>query len=143
MNDLIEAYKNTKYIVFDLNLTIVIDKSNLEINELLVKHNTKEWAFITAYNPYSRALTNEENRIRHNELIEMTKNYVTFEGHGVGQDPIWQPELSLFIIGISKVEASKVGKKFEQNAIVYGKLNNSPELLILNEELIRQIRSES
>jgi hypothetical protein len=136
MNDLIEAYKNTKYIVFDLNLTIVLDKSNLEINELLVKHNTKEWAFITAYNPYSRALTNEENRIRHNKLIEMTKNYVTFEGHGVGEDPTWEPELSLFIIGISKVEASKVGKKFEQNAIVYGKLNNSPELIILNEELI-------
>lgn len=136
MNDLIEAYKNTKYIVFDLNLTIVIDKSNLEINELLVKHNTKEWAFITAYNPYSRALTNEENRIRHNKLIEMTKNYVTFEGHGVGQDPIWEPELSLFIIGISKVEASKIGKKFEQNAIVYGELNNSPELIILNEDLI-------
>jgi hypothetical protein len=136
MNDLIEAYKNTKYIVFDLNLTIVIDKSNLEINELLVKHNTKEWAFITAYNPYSRVLTNEENRIRHNELIEMTENYVTFEGHGVGQDPIWEPELSLFIIGISKVEASKIGKKFEQNAIVFGELNNSPELIILNEELI-------
>jgi Protein of unknown function (DUF3293) len=136
MNDLIEAYKNTKYIVFDLNLTIVIDKSNLEINELLVKHNTKEWAFITAYNPYSRALTNEENRIRHNKLIEMTKNYVTFEGHGVGQDLIWEPELSLFIIGISKVEASKIGKKFEQNAIVFGELNNSPELIILNEELI-------
>jgi hypothetical protein len=136
MNDLIEAYKNTKYIVFDLNLTIVIDKSNLEINELLVKHNTNEWAFITAYNPYSRVLTNEENRIRHNELIEMTENYVTFEGHGVGEDPTWEPELSLFIIGISKVDASKVGKKFEQNAIVYGNINNSPELLILNEELI-------
>jgi hypothetical protein len=136
MNDLIEAYKNTKYIVFDLNLTIVIDKSNLEINELLVKYNTKEWAFITAYNPYSRVLTNEENRIRHIELIEMTENYVTFEGHGVGEDPTWEPELSLFIIGISKVEASKIGKKFEQNAIVFGELNNSPELIILNEELI-------
>jgi hypothetical protein len=136
MNDLIEAYKNTKYIVFDLNLTIVIDKSNLEINELLVKYNTKECAFITAYNPYSRVLTNEENRIRHIELIEMTENYVTFEGHGVGEDPTWEPELSLFIIGISKVEASKIGKKFEQNAIVFGELNNSPELIILNEELI-------
>ena len=94
MNDIIEAYKNTKYIVFDLNLTIVIDKSNLDINELLVKHNTKEWAFITAYNPYSRVLTNEENRIRHNELREITKIYVTFEGERVGEDPSWEPELS-------------------------------------------------
>jgi hypothetical protein len=135
MNDLIEAYKNTKYIVFNLNLTIVIDKSNLDINKLLVKHNTKEWAFITAYNPYSRVLTNEENRIRHNELIEMTENYVTFEGHGVGQDPIWEPELSLFIIGISKEDASLIGKRFEQNAIAYGVINKPPELLILNDNL--------
>ncbi len=135
MNDLIEAYKNTKYIVFNLNLTIVIDKSNLDINKLLVKHNTKEWSFITAYNPYSRVLTNEENRIRHNELIEMTENYVTFEGHGVGQDPIWEPELSLFIIGISKEDASLIGKRFEQNAIAYGVINKPPELLILNDNL--------
>jgi hypothetical protein len=136
MNDIIEAYKNTKYIVFDLKLTIVIDKSNLDINELLVKHNTKDWAFITAYNPYSRVLTNEENRIRHNELKELTKDYVSFEGHGIGEDPTWEPELSLFIIGISKVEASKIGKKFEQNAIVFGELNSLPELIVLNKELI-------
>ena len=32
-------------------------------------------------------------------------------------------------------EASILGKKFEQNAIVHGGLNNSPGLLILNEEL--------
>jgi len=136
MNDLIEAYKNTKYIVFDLNLTILIDKSNLDINKLLIKHNTNEWAFITAYNPYSKVLTNDENKLRHYELKGLTKNYVTFEGHGVGEDSRWEPELSLFIIGISKVEASIIGKKFEQNAIVYGELNNSPELIVLNEELI-------
>jgi hypothetical protein len=41
----------------------------------------------------------------------------------------------LFIIGISKVDASIIGKKYEQNAIVYGEINNPPELLILNEEL--------
>ncbi len=61
---------------------------------------------------------------------------MTFEGHGVGQDPTWEPELSLFIIGISKDDVLEIGKKFEQNAIVYGKLNNSPELIILNEEFV-------
>ena len=136
MNSLIEAYKNTKYKVFGSTITIEIGKFNQDLNNLILNHNSNEWAFITAYNPYSKVLTNDENKIRHYELKELTENYVTFEGHGVGEDPTWEPELSLFIIGISKVEASKIGKKFEQNAIVYGELNNSPELIILNEELV-------
>lgn len=60
---------------------------------------------------------------------------MSFEGNGVGEDPTWKPELSLFIIGISKDEASKIGTKFKQNAIVYGKINFAPELLILNNDL--------
>ena len=135
MNTLLEAYKNTKYIVFEPTLTIEIGKFKQDVDKLLLKHNSNEWAFITAYNPYSRVLTEEENKVLHNKLKELTAKYVTFEGHGVGQDPTWEPELSLFIIGISKGDASKIGKEFEQNAIVYGEVNNPPELLILNEEL--------
>ncbi len=132
MNDLIEAYKNTKYKVFEPDIIIEIGKSNQDLDNLLLIHNSNEWAFITAYNPYSRVLTNDENRMRHEELKELTKAYITFEGHGVGEDPAWEPELSLFIMGISKEESSLIGEKFEQNAIVYGKTNSEPELIILN-----------
>jgi hypothetical protein len=135
MNDLIEAYKNTKYKVFEPDVIIEIGKSNQDLDNLLLKYNSNEWAFITAYNPYSRVLTNNENRTRHDELKVLTKHYKAFEGHGVGEDPTWEPELSLFIIGISKDDASLIGKKFEQNAIVYGKINFAPELLILNIDL--------
>ena len=136
MYDIIDAYKNTKYFVFELDLTIEIGKLNQHIDEIILKYNSNEWAFITAYNPYSKVLIDKENQIRHDELKELTKDYVSFEGHGIGEDPTWEPELSLFIIGISKVEASKIGKKFEQNAIVFGELDNLPELIVLNEELI-------
>jgi hypothetical protein len=132
MNSLLEAYKNTKYKVFEPSLTIEIGKINQELDDLLLKYGSKNWAFITAYNPYSRVLTQDENKSRHNEMKELVRNYLTFEGHGVGEDPSWEPELSLLIIGISKDDASKIGKKFEQNAIVYGEFNSSSELLILN-----------
>jgi hypothetical protein len=135
MNSIIEAYKNTKYIVFEPDITIEIGILNQDVDELLFKHNSNEWAFVTAYNPYSRVLSNDENRVRHDELKELTKDYIAFEGHGVGEDPTWEPERSLFIIGISKDEASEIGKKFEQNAIVYGKIDFAPELLILNIDL--------
>jgi hypothetical protein len=135
MNPLIEAYKNTKYKIFEPSIIIEIGKLNEDLDKLLLKYNTNEWAFITAYNPYSRVLSNKENTDRHNELKELATNYVTFEGHGVGEDSSWEPELSLLIIGISKNEAINMGKKFEQNAIVYGILNNLPELLITNNKL--------
>jgi hypothetical protein len=132
MNDLIEAYKNSKYKVFEPDIIIEIGVLNQDVDGLLIEYKSVEWAFITAYNPYSRVLTNDENRLRHEDLKELTKAYITFEGHGVGEDPAWEPELSLFIIGISKEDASLIGTKFEQNAIVYGKTNSEPELIILN-----------
>jgi hypothetical protein len=136
MNSLIEAYKNTKYKIFEPAVTIEIGKLNQEIDVLLQKNNSNEWAFITAYNPYSKVVSDEDNKMRHDELKELTKSYVTFEGNGVGEDPTWEPELSLFIIGISENDASIIGKKFEQNAIVYGQINHTPQLLILNQDLL-------
>jgi hypothetical protein len=87
MNSLIEAYKNTKYKIFEPAVTIEIGKLNQEIDVLLQKNNSNEWAFITAYNPYSKVVSDEDNKMRHDELKELTKSYVTFEGHGVGEDP--------------------------------------------------------
>ena len=98
MNTLIEAYKNTKYKIFEPALTIEIGKINQEIDDLLNEHKSHEWAFITAYNPFSKVVSEEENIIRHIELKELTRSYKTFEGHGVGDDPSWEPELSLFVM---------------------------------------------
>jgi hypothetical protein len=131
IDNLIQAYKNTKYKVFNPNLIIEIGVMNNDLNDLLAKNNATEWAFITAFNPYSKALTEIENKDRHLQLQEFTKSFLIYEGHGVGTDSSWEPELSLLVIGISKAEAILIGKKFEQNAIVYGKIDSTPELLIL------------
>lgn len=136
MNTLIEAYKNTKYKIFEPALIIEIGKLNKKVDDVLNETKSHEWAFITAYNPFSKVVSEEENIMRHNELKELTRSYKTFEGHGVGEDPSWEPELSLFVIGISKDDASKIGVKFEQNAIVYGQINKAPQLLILNQDLL-------
>ena len=136
MNDLLEAYKNTKYKVFQLDIVIEIDIINDKLKELLNKYNSTDWAFITAFNPYSKALNQDENIERHNELKELTNSYIIFEGHGVGEDPTWEPELSLLIIGITKEDAILIGNRFEQNAIVLGKSNSAPKLLILNSDLL-------
>lgn len=136
MNDLIAAYKNTKYKIFEIDVVIEIDKINDNLSQLLNKYNSSEWAFITAFNPYSKVLNQDENIERHNELKGLTNSYLTFEGHGVGEDPAWEPELSLLIIGITKEDAILIGNRFEQNAIVLGESNSAPELFILNSDLL-------
>jgi hypothetical protein len=135
MNNLLKEYKKTKYKVFDPEFIFEIDKMNDNLNQLLNKYNSGEWAFITAHNPYSKVLTQVENIDRHNQLKKALKHYITFEGHGVGEDPTWEPELSLLIIGITKEHALLIGNKFEQKAIVIGKSDSAPELLIINRNL--------
>lgn len=131
MEALIQAYIGTKYIVFDTDIVIAIGNKNDALDALLAEHGVDEWSFITAYNPYSKILDKEQNLQRHQTLVQLTADFKTLLGHGVGEDPAWEPELGLLILGISKEEAIILGKHFEQNAIVYGSLHSVPVLLVL------------
>ena len=87
MNPLEQVYRITRYIVFDTNIEIKIDQVCAQVDELLEKHNANEWAFITAENPFSKRLTTEENASKHQQLLEEVKDYLHFEGEGIGEDP--------------------------------------------------------
>ena len=117
--------------VFNPSIVIEVNKKCSELYELLKQHNASEWAYITAWNPFSKVLPDIENSERHQQLVELVKEYPYFEGEGVGTDPVWQPEKSLLILGIPKKTAIEIGTKYEQNAIVYGRINEPAELLHL------------
>lgn len=131
MSNLREAYKGTKFTVFDSPIVIKISKTCQPLDDLLAEHKASEWAFITAWNPRSDVLTDAENHQRHLQLKEKVRDYYTLEGEGIGVDPAWKPERSWLIIGISKERAVGIGRDFKQNAIVYGTLNEPAELLKL------------
>lgn len=128
--ELIDAYSKTNFIVFKPALTISIGKINPELNELLIQEGCKEWAFITSVNPYSEFLTDEANQELYLKLKESVKDYKFYEGHGIGEDPKWQPEISLLVLGISREEAIRIGNYYKQNAIVVGELNRPAELVL-------------
>ena len=92
------------------------------------------WAFISAWNPYSKKVSEEDNEIRHAKLIKLveTKKFPTSEGYGVPENEEWEAEKSLLILGISRREAIFFGKRMEQNAIVWGRLGGVPELVIVS-----------
>ena len=131
MIELINAYNTTEYRIYSSELVIKIGIANQELDNLLISANAKTWAFITAFNPFSKSLSKEENLKRHKELKDKIASYKFFEGEGVGEDKTWEPDLSYLVVGISHEDAIKIGKFFEQNAIVIGNFNGVPQLKML------------
>jgi hypothetical protein len=128
---LIDAYNFTEYHVFGPEIVLRIGEHNPLLDSLLDQYHQQEWAFITAFNPQSVILSDDENKLRHAQLKDAVINYKSFEGEGVGENPPWKPERSLLVIGISESKAMDIGKAFNQNAIVMGRIHSPAELLLL------------
>lgn len=128
--ELTESYKATTYRVPSLNLDIRIDEKIPLLDLILKTKNAETWAFITAWNPESKILSLKENRSRNDMLQSKLEAYQIFEGSGIPENSDWEPEESIFIIGITKEYALELGRKFKQNAIVFGSINGTAELII-------------
>ena len=90
--------------------------------ELLFTHkNLNSAAFITAYNPYSQALSLEENTKRNQYLLNDIKNLKLDYIDGYGEHPSgkWSPELSYLVIGLTLEVAKELAYKYEQNAFIW------------------------
>ncbi len=129
IEELLQAYTETTYNVYEQNISIKIGEDNHKLNELLLKFNCDEWAFITACNPYSELELDEFNERKNNQLKEDLERYVIFEGEAVGANPAWKPERSFLVLGITKDAAIKLGQRYRQHAIVYGQIGNKAQLI--------------
>jgi hypothetical protein len=129
--ELIAAYNRTEYHVSGTEIILKIGEHSSMLDILLNQYHQQDWAFITAHNPGSRVLPDEENRLRHEQLREALSLYNCLEGEGVGENPPWKPERSLLVIGINRAKAIETGNLFGQNAIVAGRIYLPAELLLL------------
>ncbi len=127
----LQAYLNTTYSTKNPELAIKIGELNQPLNVFLFDNNSFTWAFVSASNPFSSILSKDENNLRHEALIQKTKSmkWRFCEGVGNPSDESWKAEKSLLILDISKKEAIELGKEFNQNAIVFGRLSQAPELV--------------
>ena len=132
-SNLLTEYLNTEYKVFSPPISIKVGVYNSELDNLLTQFEKKEWAYITPFNPRSIVLSDKENHRRLADLKQRISGFLYFEGEGVGRDPNWKPEKSFLILGITRNAATKLGNVFEQNAMVYGRIYEIPELVILRE----------
>lgn len=95
-------------------------------------------AFISAYNPYSKPLSQEENLERAKELISVIEKMGLAYALGYGEDPggQWQREYSLAIFNCSFDRACNISVQFEQNAFVWVMRDKMAELIFTNDESI-------
>jgi hypothetical protein len=133
--DMVEAYKRTQYLVQSEDGTIAlrVGHQSKEMADLIQSAQAIGGAFITAENPFSRALSANENKARQDRLREdlIGLGAAVIAGAGQGEDPAWPAEASWAAIGISRDQARELGIKYQQNAIVWIDASGTAELILL------------
>jgi hypothetical protein len=131
MNNLINAYLETDYFINLFKNPLKIGIKNIELEYFLKLHNIKSASYITAYNPFSIKLNNIENEKRNEELCKLCKDYKFIEGIGKHPSNEWEGEPSFLFIGMNLEKAKEIGKKYEQNAILWINADAIPQLILL------------
>jgi hypothetical protein len=127
------AYERTRFCAHDggRQVCFMAGSVSRRLQSLLARHNANTFAFVTAWNPGSKRLTRAKNE-RRGRLLEAdvaALGYRGLHGVGIGEDPAWEPEESLMILGISRRRAIKLGREYGQLAIVYGRAGAPVELV--------------
>jgi hypothetical protein len=90
-------------------------------------------AFITAFNPFGEAASEEVNLTAQANLRERleTLGIAMQEGEGRGADGDWDPEPSFLALGLSFDQAGELGRALRQNAIIWVGADLIPSLVVL------------
>jgi len=131
MNDLINAYLETDYFINKFKLPLKIGIKSIELEEIFKLHKIKSASYITAYNPYSKILNIDENKKRNKDLCLLCKEYTCIEGIGKHLSNEWEGEPSFLFLGMNLEIAKQIGKKYEQNAILWIDEDAIPQIVIL------------
>ena len=118
-------------------VSIRIHSPSPKLDELLILNHCTTWAFITAWNPIDkdphRLTDNLDNNRRLLRVLQQS-SWVVLPGWGIPDVPVWPPEASYLILGISKEDATLIAREFNQHAFVFGKYKKRAELCQLSEE---------
>lgn len=134
IDDLIQAYLETEYrVLSDPPITIRIGVKNRSLDDLLLEENTSSAAFITAWNPFSQLLSDQENACLQRSLFADLRalGLIVIEGVGIHPAGVWPGEPSYLILGMARDVAIELGRRYQQNAIVFHEAGEASDLVLL------------
>jgi hypothetical protein len=133
--ELVAAYRATEYRVGSGVDAFVlrIDVRSEPLARLYAACGVRCAAFMTACNPHSRAQTTEANRAALARLREAlgANAYRLIEAAGVDPSGVWPAETSVLALGLGLEDAKALGRRFDQNAIVWAAADAIPRLVLL------------
>lgn len=134
MQPFVEAYKRTDYSVIVNNKSFIlkIDEPNPDWISFLKEKDQSFYFYITAWNPYSILVSQDENKRANLELESKLESLrlLVFDGIGRSRDSDWYED-SFCALGGNIDLAIQLGRDYRQNAIVYGSLTENPTLFLL------------
>lgn len=113
-------------------IDIKIGECNTLLDELLDRNGCKEWAFISACNPYGTTVNQLLNFRRHESLREKLYHYRSIEGEEVNLMDAETGVKGFLVLGVPRSDAAKLGLLFEQNFIVAGRRGETAEIIVLS-----------
>jgi hypothetical protein len=127
------AYRDTDYRVEDAPtgpFVIRVGNVCVDLEQLLFDEVAFDWAFVTACNPHSRRLSDDENARRMAELETAitAHGWDHYRGASAGSDGDWR-EPSFLVLGITEGDAVELARRFGQNAIVAGRAGEPARLI--------------
>lgn len=137
--ELLGSYLSTTYVVHlpEHPVAIRVGERQPALDALLVAHGAGAWAFVTAHNPASLRVGDDENARRQCALEAELRacNLAFVRGEGIGDDADWLPEASVLVIDISLEDAVALARRHGQSAIVFGVHGGVAELVWCDEGL--------
>jgi len=127
--DLIESYERALY-ALESGMVLRVGVGDSGLERLLEHHGAAAAAFVTAANPRGEV---QEPALNEAAMAALRSSLALPWLPGEGRDPEgrWRPEPSVLVLGMTRVDAEALGRRLEQNAIVFVEKGRAPELVLL------------
>jgi len=132
------AYERAIYVIFaSPGVEFRIGEPNDVLDAMMAMKQVRCAAFVSSANTRGVATPENERRLAeflltsHLDGLEASPKYRLFRGEGRDPEGQWRAEPSVLIMGIPRAEAEALGRRLEQNAIVWIEKGVPPELVVL------------
>ena len=127
--ELIQAYEKALYVLHE-GTVLRIGEPSAALESLLQAHAAATAAFVTAANPRGEERSNAANEAAMS-MLTASLAWPYLPGEGRDPEGRWRAEPSVLVLGISRPEAEALGRRLEQNAIVFVEKGAAPELVLM------------
>jgi len=132
------AYERAVYAVFaSPGVEFRVGEPSDILDAMMTMTHVRCAAFVSSANTRGVATPENEKRLADFLLrsqldgLNETTKYRVFQGEGRDPAGKWKAEPSVLIMGIPRAEAEALGRRLEQNAIVFIEKTKAPELVVL------------